>query len=131
MTVAIIGLAAGAVVLSVPDPRSPVAVDAERFAARLARAREEAVLTNRPVAVEATGEGFRFSVFDGAQWAPLVEGAFGAEPWGEGIVVSPAEPIRVVFDPTGVAEPATLTLGREGRAVRIAVDGAGEVTLDD
>ena len=42
MVVAIIGLAAGAVVLSVPDPRPSVAEDAERFAARLSRAREEA-----------------------------------------------------------------------------------------
>ena len=84
MVVAIIGLAAGAVVLSVPDPRPSVAEDAERFAARLSRAREEAILSNRPVAV----------------------------------------------DPTGVADPATLTLTRERHSRSIAVDGAGEVTLD-
>jgi len=130
MTVAIIGLAAGAVVLSVPDRRPSVAEDAERFAARLVRAREEAVLTNRPVAVETTTAGYGFSVFDGADWSPLTDGPFGPEPWSEGMAVSPAEPARLVFDPTGVAEPAMLTLSREGRAVRIAVDGAGEVTID-
>ena len=64
MVVAIIGLAAGAVVLSVPDPRPSVAAEAERFAARLSRAREESILTNRPVAVEATSAGYGFSVFD-------------------------------------------------------------------
>jgi general secretion pathway protein H len=130
MTVAIIGLAAGAVVLSVPDPRPSVAEDAERFAARLVRAREEAVLTNRPVAVETTAAGYGFSVFDGADWSPLAEGPFGPELWSDGVAVSPAEPARLVFDPTGVAEPATVTLGREGRAARITVDGAGEVTID-
>lgn len=131
MTVAIIGLAAGAVVLAVPDPRPSVAQDAERFAARLSRAREEAVLTNRPVAVETTPAGYGFSVFDGADWSALTDGPFGQEAWSEGVTVSPADPVRVVFDPTGVAEPATLTLSRDGRATRIAIDGAGEVTIND
>ncbi len=130
MTVAIIGLAAGAVVLSVPDPRPSVAADAERFAARLSRAREEAVLTNRPVAVETTAAGYGFSAFDGADWSPLTDGPFGPESWSEGVTVSPADPVRVVFDPTGVAEPATLTLGLDGRTARVEIDGAGEVTLD-
>lgn len=130
MTVAIIGLAAGAVVLSVPDPRPSVAEDAERFAARLSRAREEAVLTNRPVAVETTAAGYAFSAFDGAEWSPLTEGPFGPESWSDGLTVAPAEPVRVVFDPTGVAEPATVTLSRDGRTARVEIDGAGEVTLD-
>ncbi|MCS6627075.1 GspH/FimT family pseudopilin [Roseibacterium beibuensis] len=130
MTVAIIGLAAGTVVMSVPDPRPSVAEDAERFAARLSRAGEEAVLTNRPVAVEATAAGYGFSVFDGADWSPLTDGPFGPEAWSDGITVAPAEPVRVVFDPTGVAEPATVTLSRDGKAARVAVDGAGEVTID-
>jgi general secretion pathway protein H len=131
MTVAILGLAAGAVVLSVPDPRPSVSDDAERFAARLTRAREEAVLSNRPVAVETTAAGYGFSVFDGRAWTPLSEGPFGPEPWSDGVMVSPAGPVRVVFDPTGVAEPADLSLSRDGRTARIAIDGAGEVTLDD
>ena len=130
MTVAIIGLAAGAVVLSVPDPRPSVSEDTERFAARLTRAREEAVLSNRPVAVEATAAGYGFSVFDGVEWSPLTDGPFGPEAWSEGVSVAPAEPVRVVFDPTGAAEPATVTLSSDGRASRVAVDGAGEVAID-
>lgn len=131
MTVAIIGLAAGAVVLSIPDQRPSVREDAERFAARLSRAREEAVLTNRPVAVEATTAGYAFSLFDGADWSPLTEGPFGPAQWSDGVTLSPAEPVRVVFDPTGVAEPAVLTLSRRELTSRITVDGAGEVALDD
>ena len=130
MTVAIIGLAAGAVVLAVPDPRPSVSQDAERFAARLSRAREEAVLTNRPVGVEATPTGYGFSTFDGAGWSPLTDGPFGSEAWSEGVSLSPAGSTRIVFDPTGVAEPATLTLSRDGQAARITIDDAGEVTLD-
>lgn len=130
MTVAIIGLAAGAVVLAVPDPRPSVAQEAERLAARLNRAREEAVLSNRPVAVVTTPAGYGFSSFNGASWSPLNDGPFGTERWSDGVSVSPADPVRVVFDPTGVAEPATLTLSRDGRARRVTVDGAGEVTVD-
>ena len=70
VTIAVIGLAAGAVVLSMPDPRPAVGVEAEQFAARLARAREEAIMTNRPVAVEADASGYRFAQFDGTAWTP-------------------------------------------------------------
>ena len=131
MVVAIIGLAAGAVVLSVPDPKPAVVVEAERFAARLVRAREEAILTNRPVAVDATAQGYAFSAFDGVEWAPLTEGPFGPEEWTEGATVSPVEPpTRVVFDPSGVADPVRLTLSRDGRSRTVEVDGAGEVRVD-
>lgn len=129
MTVAIIGLAAGAVVLTAPDPRPSVAEDAERFAARLVRAREEAVLANRPTAVETDAEGYAFARFDGATWSPLAEGPFKRERWSEGVTAS--EPVRVVFDPTGVAEPTAVTLSRDGRTRRVTVDGAGEVAVDD
>ena len=131
MVITIIGLAAGAVVLSVPDPRPSVAEDAERFAARLSRAREEAILSNRPVAVEATSAGYGFAVFDGARWSALNEGPFGPETWTAGTTVSPAVgPVRIVFDPTGVVDPAAVTLTRERHSRTITVDGAGEVTLN-
>jgi len=130
MVVAIIGLAAGAVVLSVPDPRPSVAAEAERFAARLTRAREESILTNRPVAVEATAAGYGFSVFDGADWSTLDEGPFGPEVWTPGTTVAPTASVRVVFDPTGVAEPASVTLTRDRASRTVTVDGAGEVSLN-
>jgi general secretion pathway protein H len=129
MVVAILGLAAGAVVLAVPDPRPAVGAETERFAARLVRAREEAVLSNRPVAVEVTPTGYAFAVFDGRAWSALSDGPFGPESWQAGTTVAPAEAARFVFDPTGVAEPATLTLSRDGKGKTVTVDGAGEVTL--
>ena len=132
MVVAILGLAAGAVVLSVPDPRPPVGAEAERFAARLVRAREEAVLTNRSIAVEATTSGYGFSQFDGVAWSDLSEGPFGDEVWqAQTSVVLPSPVVRVVFDPTGAAEPASVSLSRDGRSSTVTVDGAGEVSLDE
>ncbi|WP_235562542.1 GspH/FimT family pseudopilin [Brevundimonas sp. Root1423] len=131
MVVAILGLAAGAVVLAVPDPRPAVGAEAERFAARLSRAREEAVLSNRPIAVEVTPTGYAFTVFDGRVWSALSDGPFGPEVWQAETAVGPEEGARFVFDPTGVAEPVVLTLAREGKRRTVSVDGAGEVRIDD
>jgi general secretion pathway protein H len=131
MTVAILGLAAGAVVLSMPDPRPGVGDEAERFAARLIAARDEAVLANRPVAVEVTAKGYALSAFDGATWSPLAEGPLRGEAWLEGsIMKTDPDPARIVFDPTGAADAATVTLARDGRALTIVVDGAGQVTVN-
>ncbi|MFN7128232.1 MAG: GspH/FimT family pseudopilin [Brevundimonas sp.] len=131
VTITVIGLAAGAVVLSMPDPRPAVGLEAEQFAARLSRAREEAILTNRPVAAEADASGYTFASFDGATWTPLT-GVFVARTWGEGEGVSaPADPVRIVFDPTGIADPARVRLTRDNQSRTVAVDGAGEVSIND
>lgn len=132
LTVAIIGLAAGAVVLSMPDPRPSIGEDAERFAARLQRAREEAILANHAVAVDVTSAGYGFAAFDGVEWRPLNDGPFGPEVWSEGARAELAdEPLRLIFDPTGAAEVAAVSLSREGRSARITVDAAGEVAVHD
>ncbi len=128
VVIAIIGVAAGAVVLSMPDPRPTLAVEAERFAARLTLAREEAVMTNRPVALRADAAGYGFESFDGAVWTPLT-GVLAPKAWSEGAAVAGAA--RAVFDPTGGADAASVRLEREGLAVTVAIDGAGEVTIHD
>lgn len=128
MTLVVIGLAAGAVILSMPDPRPAVGETAERFAARLVRAREEAILTNHIVAVSADAGGYDFAGFDGADWISL-NGPFTRQSWDEG-VVAPRRPVRIVFDATGGAEPAEVLLSRDGRTIAIQVDAAGEVTID-
>ena len=128
MTLVVIGLAAGAVVLSMPDPRPAAGEAAERFAARLVRAREEAILTNRLVSVTTDPQGYAFARFDGDAWTPL-DGPFARQAWGED-VRAPRRPVRIVFDAAGGAEPAVVELSREGQAVSVCVDAAGEVTVD-
>ncbi len=127
LVVAIIGLAAAAVILTAPPAGRPVGLEAERFAARLIRAREEALLSNRPVAVEVDAEGYRFSTFDGAGWRPLVEGPFRMEAWDQGTAVR--TPARIVFDVTGAADPVAVSVVRGQAVSRVAVDAAGEVRL--
>ena len=47
----IIGFISAAVVLAMPDPRGRVVEDADRFAARVAAARDESVVTAWPIGV--------------------------------------------------------------------------------
>ncbi|MFN3522492.1 MAG: GspH/FimT family pseudopilin [Phenylobacterium sp.] len=133
VTLFVIGLAGAAVVLTIPDHRPPVSEEAERFAARLTRAKEEAVLTNRSVDVAVTGAGYRFRVYVRGAWAPLAEKPFGEARWSEGLKASlEADGGRtgVRFDPTGGADPAVITLTREARRARVSVDEAGNVRVE-
>lgn len=131
VVVTLIGLVAGLAVLAVPDGRPSVSLEAERFGARLQRAREEAVLTNRPVEVEVTPSGYGFRVREATGWRPLVEGPFGAVAWEEGAAVHDEQRAgAVVFDPAGGATPAAFRLTRDGRSVRVLVDPAGNVRID-
>ena len=127
-TLAIIGLAAGAVMLTLPDTTPGVADEAARLGARLTAAREEAVMTNRTVAIEATAAGYAAQVFDGDGWKPLNDGPFRPEAWQAGTTLK-GDAVRVAFDPTGVAEPATIVLTRATAASTISIDGAGEVRI--
>lgn len=127
LVVAIIGLASAAVVLTAPPPGQPVGVEAERFAARLIRAREEALLTNRPVAVEVGTDGYRFAAFDGAAWKPLSEGPFRSSTWDADTTIE--APARIVFDVIGSADPVSVGIARPRGAARVTVDAAGEVRL--
>lgn len=127
-TLAIIGLAAGAVMLTLPETTPDVADEAARLGARLTAAREEAVMTNRAVAIEATAAGYTAQVFDGAGWTPLNDGPFRPEAWQAGTSLN-GDAVRVAFDPTGVAEPAAIVLTRDKATATVSIDGAGEVRI--
>lgn len=131
VVLAVLGLMAAVVVVAIPDGAMTLAAEGERFAARLKRAQEEAVLVNRPVDVTTTDEGYAFRVRKAGGWQPLDEGPFKAETWLPGTAVAAEKDVgRVTFDPTGVATPAHFTLRRGGRAVEVLVDQAGNVRVD-
>lgn len=127
VTLVIIGLAAGAVLLTAPDPRPTVAEEADRLAARLVRGREEAILTNRPVVFISDARGYRFETLQGENWTPLPP-PFRDWIWGEGVAAM-GEARRLMLDPTGGAEPGDWTLTRDGRSLSVHIDAGGEVTV--
>jgi general secretion pathway protein H len=128
----IVGLMASVAVLTIPRGPS-LSAEADQFAARLTRAKEEAVMTNRAIGVRVTEEGYAFRARTPDGWRPLAEGPFKAMSWGEGVAASvggrEAEG-QVSFEATGVAEPLVVTLSRDRGRRRVSVDAAGNVRVD-
>ena len=124
----IIGLVSGAVLLAVPDPRGSLAAEAERFAARARAAQERAVMDNRPVALRVTPEGYGFEWRVEGEWQPLGERPFGRHGWAEGVAAAlEPEAERLVFDSTGFAEPARLSLSRGEETAAVEIADGGEI----
>src|SRR3546814_1297052 len=71
VVVAIIGFVSAAVVLAMPDPRGRVIDDADRFAARVAAARDEAVITARPMGVWVSPSGYGFLRREAGHWIEM------------------------------------------------------------
>lgn len=131
VVVAILGVTASVVVLAASDGRPSVAREAERFAARLVRAREEAVLTNQAVDVALGGQGYSFRHRVAGEWRPLAEGAFAPVDWSRGTTVTDeSKSGRITFDETGGAVPVKVVLSRGERSTHVAVDSAGNVRVD-
>lgn len=126
----IMGLLASAVVLALPDGRPSLPQEAERFAAALLRARDEAVFRGGQVRLVASDGQYRFERREGRDWRPLDQAPFRARVFQADTEVTAAPKAVVVFDPTGLADPAEFTFTR-GRARRtVVVDLAGNVSLD-
>lgn len=124
----IIGLMSAAVVMAMPDAGGSLRSEAERFAARTRAAHDRALIEGRAVAVKIDTDGYAFVQRKGAEWRPL-DGLMGGR-WEDGTAaVEPQS--RIVFDPTGAAEPARLVLKRdEDQAdVEIGADGTIRVIL--
>lgn len=129
----IIGLLGAAVVMTAPDGRGELRREAEAFAVRLQRAREEALLTNRAVEVQVDGEGYAFRTLRRGEWEALAADPFDAHRWDDGVTarltaLDGREGVR--FDPTGAAEPAEVTVSRADQHMRVAVSETGEVRID-
>ncbi|AEG48965.1 general secretion pathway protein H [Sphingobium chlorophenolicum L-1] len=128
----IIGCISAAVVLSIPDPRGSVIEDADRFAARVAAARDEAVVTARPMGVWVSASGYGFQRREGGAWVAMEDKPFATANWkgGTRALVGKDGRQQIGFDGTGLpTDPMTVTLARDGERVSISVDMAGKVMV--
>lgn len=133
VTLAIVGLLAGAVALTLPDEASAFRKEADAFAARLALARDESILGTREVQVIATAGGYDFERRGFGDWQPLRAGPLRAMPWREGtqpVFADGRTRTTFRFDPTGSALPADLQLANGAARLRVRVDIAGKVSID-
>jgi general secretion pathway protein H len=132
VVLAIIGLLASVVVLSTTGGQPSGAREAEQFAARLVRARDEALMTNRAVEVAVSPRGYAFRVGGPQGWTPLEEGPFQEATWSPDTRLSAGDQAdRVEFDPAGVATPADFVITRGRLSSRVSVDTAGNVRVHD
>lgn len=143
----IIGLVAGAVVLSLPGDSAALSEDADRFAARVAAARDEAVVSARPIAVWIAPSGYGFDARQDRQWVPLNARTLANRDWKPGTIAriegeaaetavppraDPATEVpsraRFWFDSTGLPNmPVTVLLSRGANSDRIVISATGEV----
>lgn len=132
VVLAIVGLVASAVVLSVPGDGDALVRQADRFGTHLERAREEALLGTRPVELVADARGYAFRRQRFGGWQALHDGPFAPVAWEPGV-----HPLRLPqgghmtfrFDAIGATSPQALVLAQDARRIRVVVDGAGEVAI--
>src|SRR5690606_30525688 len=95
----IMGLAAGAVVLALPDGRGALRGEARGLAARLDAARGEAILANRPVRAVIDDRGYRFMMRQRGEWMPVADRALGERAWDDGVGATRGS---IDFDSVGI-----------------------------
>ena len=126
----IIGIASAAMVMALPSPQAGVRPAAERLAARLVLARDIAISEGADIAITITPEASIIQRRDAGGWAPLADAAIASRPIGDGLRVSAEPAAPLVFDATGLATPASITISRDETAARISVDAVGGVRVE-
>ncbi len=120
----ILGLATAAVMLALPEAGGSLAGEADRFAARAKAARDTAILESRAVAVQVGRGGYEVARREGGLWRTDTH-----YDWARRTVadVGGSGEASIRFDSTGFAEPARITLRRDGERMAIDISGDGGV----
>ena len=130
VVVTVMALLATGVVLTMPASGAGARDAAGRFAARVAAARDTAVLTGRPTGLWVSPSGYGFEQLRGAEWRPVDAKPLAQEDWGRGVQAGVRGQARVRFDSVGLPDrelEVRLAQGTRIATVRIAADGDVEV----
>ncbi|MDP3783536.1 MAG: GspH/FimT family pseudopilin [Sphingopyxis sp.] len=132
VVLAIMALAVTAVVLTIPGEERSVRSEADRLAARLAGARDIAVIEGRSVAVNFAPSGYGFERRIAGEWQPLPGRAFTQRNWPSDVRFAAdggQGAARILFDRVGTSPtPQVVVLsGGEAREI-VRVSATGEVS---
>lgn len=130
VALAIMGLAAAVVVMTLPTGQHAARDEADRLAARLAAVRDLAVVEGRGTAAVLSPSGYGFERRMRGEWAALDGRGFAYRAWPKGIHMGGAEAgqVRIIFDRLGTSPtPQALTLEGEGGRESIRVAASGEI----
>jgi general secretion pathway protein H len=127
VVLAVMGLLAGVAVWRWPEGSGRVRSDAMALSSRIAAARDQAILSGRPLALEVDAAGYRFVQRGDEGWQPVTEPALRERRWSRGVSLGGAEVnARLGFDSVGLPDRAldlTLTGSNARAVVEIAADG--------
>lgn len=131
VVITIVALVSAAVVLTLPGGEAKLRADAERFAGRVAAARDSAILESRPMSVWVSPSAYGFARRARGQWQPLEDKPFATTPWRDGVTAdTQGQQIRITFDGTGMTDqPVAVTLYRDGLRRAVTVDADGKVVI--
>ena len=132
IVLAIMALAATAVVLTIPGEERTVRSEADRLTARLAAARDIAVIEGRSVAVNFAPSGYGFERRISGEWQPLPGRAFEQRNWPGDVRFAAGDgqgAARILFDRVGISPTpqAVVLTGGEAREI-VRVSATGEVS---
>jgi general secretion pathway protein H len=132
VVVFLIGLASAAVVLSLPGDASKLRDQADRLAARIASARDSAVLTSRPIAVWMRPSGYGFEERLDGSWQAASGKSLEQVQWKNGatLAMGTMREARISFDVTGLpSSPLDIKLQQGDANIRVTISAAGEVAV--
>lgn len=127
----IVGLMTAAVIVTIPDGRGRLSDDAVALAARLVAARDLAIIGGHDVAARFGADGYDFVERRGRGWVAPAGKALVARRWRDGTTGEAAieSDATLVFDGTGLATPAVVTLTADGEQAQVSIDAAGGVRV--
>lgn len=123
---------ASIVVLSFPDGSNDLERDAQKFAARTAALRDNAILQSRPMAVQVTPSGYSFLERRKGAWSVMEDKPFRSTNWSSGVTAKVGEtgPLLISFESTGLpSDRAEVRLGYKEFARHIVIAPMGDVQL--
>lgn len=132
VVLAIMALAATVVVLTIPGEERTVRSEADRLAARLAAARDVAVIEGRSVSVNFAPSGYGFERRVEGAWQALPGRAFEQHDWPGGVTFVAGDgqgAARILFDRVGTSPTpqAVVLSGGDAHAI-VRVSATGEVS---
>ncbi len=128
----VIGLMASVVIFSFPSGNSALQEDAQRFAARTAALRDNAILQSRPMAVQVTPSGYSFLERRKGSWLVIEDKPFVSTDWSSGVRAKTGEngPMMISFESTGLpSDQAELVLQGDGQSRSVLIAPMGDVKL--
>jgi len=125
---------ASVALLSFPDGSGDLEQDAQRFAARTAALRDNAILQSRPMAVQVTPTGYSFLERRKGAWSIIEDKPFISSNWSTGVTAGLGDSgtLLISFESTGLpSDHAEVVLGYGDKSRKIVIAPMGDVQLAD